>query len=64
VPQTSIKNRADSKDGLIDSTEGPGDPVGRARRRIRLGYYDRAEVRRTLATLILHRAAQKSLHSR
>ncbi|HEU4765547.1 MAG TPA: hypothetical protein VFT93_07855 [Candidatus Eisenbacteria bacterium] len=35
--------------------------VERARRRIREGYYDRAEVRRTLATLILHRAARKTL---
>ena len=63
MPQTSIKHRAASKTGLIDFAEGPGDAVGRARRRIRQGYYDRPEVRRTLASLILHRAAQKTLRS-
>ena len=60
MPQTSIKRRSESKDDLLE-TAGEATPVERARRRIRQGYYDRPEVRRTLATLILHRAAQKDL---
>ncbi|MGE5178622.1 MAG: hypothetical protein ACM3PF_05970 [Bacteroidota bacterium] len=49
---------------MKDDLENPEPPRGRieqARRRIRQGYYDRPEVRRTLATLILHRAVRKSL---
>lgn len=60
MPQTSTKRRIESRDELL----GPDDSenaVERARRRIRDGYYDRPEVRRTLATLILHRAAQNRL---
>lgn len=60
MPQTSIKRRSESKDDLLETADA-STPVERARRRIRLGYYDRPEVRRTLATLILHRAAQKDL---
>lgn len=60
MPQTSIKRRSESKDDLLETADA-ATPVERARRRIRLGYYDRPEVRRTLATLILHRAAQKDL---
>jgi hypothetical protein len=61
VPQTSIKHRAESREALVDAPDAPGGPIQRARRRIRAGYYDRPEVRRTLATLILHRAAQRTL---
>jgi len=61
VPQTSIKHRAESRAALADAPETPGGSVERARLRIRQGYYDRPEVRRTLATLILHRAAQRTL---
>lgn len=60
MPQTSTKRRTESKDDLLETADA-GTPVERARRRIRQGYYDRPEVRRTLATLILHRAAQKNL---
>lgn len=60
MPQTSTKRRSESKSDLLDS-ESTETPVERARRRIRQGYYDRPEVRRTLATLILHRAARKNL---
>jgi hypothetical protein len=60
VPQTSTKRRSESKSDLLES-EIVESPVERARRRIREGYYDRAEVRRTLATLILHRAVRKNL---
>lgn len=60
MPQTSTKRRSESKIGLLES-ETAESTVERARRRIREGYYDRAEVRRTLATLILHRAARRNL---
>jgi hypothetical protein len=60
VPQTSTKRRSESKIDLFES-ETAESTVERARRRIREGYYDRAEVRRTLATLILHRAARRNL---
>jgi len=63
VPQTSTKRRSESpssKDELLESA-GSAGTVERARRRIRQGYYDRPEVRRTLATLILHRAARNDL---
>jgi hypothetical protein len=46
---------------VIESAEPPRGRIQLARRRIRQGYYDRPEVRRTLATLILHRAVRKSL---
>lgn len=58
MPQTSTKRRSESKDELLDRDD---TTVERARRRIRQGYYDRPEVRRTLATLILHRAARNTL---
>jgi hypothetical protein len=64
VPQTSTKRRSESKDDLLDRDETAGGSVERARRRIRQGYYDRPEVRRTLATLILHRAARNTLASK
>lgn len=60
MPQTSTKRRSESKSDLLES-ETVESTVERARRRIREGYYDRAEVRRTLATLILHRAARNTL---
>lgn len=60
MPQTSTKGRADVKDDL-ESLEAPRGRIEQARRRIRQGYYDRPEVRRTLATLILHRAVRKNL---
>ncbi|HET7497024.1 MAG TPA: hypothetical protein VFM00_01875 [Candidatus Eisenbacteria bacterium] len=60
MPQTSTKRRSESKSDLLES-ETVESTLERARRRIREGYYDRAEVRRTLATLILHRAARKTL---
>lgn len=58
--RTSTKRRADVKDDL-ENAEPPRGRIEQARRRIRQGYYDRPEVRRTLATLILHRAVRKSL---
>jgi hypothetical protein len=60
VLRTSTKRRPDVKDD-IESAEPPSGRVELARRRIRQGYYDRPEVRRTLATLILHRAVRNSL---
>lgn len=63
MPQTSTKRRSESKEDLLDGAD-VATPIERARRRIRQGYYDRPEVRRTLATLILHRAAQKSLNEK
>ncbi len=61
MPQTSIKRRSDSRASLLDASEEKRATVERARRRISQHYYDRPEVRRTLATLILHRAARKTL---
>jgi hypothetical protein len=46
---------------LLDADDSKGASVERARRRVSQHYYDRPEVRRTLATLILHRAARKTL---
>ena len=63
MPQTSTRRRTESKQELLEA-EGPGGAVERARRRIRQGYYDRPEVRRTLASLILRRAAAKTLAAR
>lgn len=60
MPQTSTKRRSESKEELVDH-EKDVTPVERARRRIRQGYYDRPEVRRTLAALILRRAAANKL---
>ena len=60
----STKRRAESKEALTDAHEEPGASLEQVRRRISQGYYDRPEVRRVLATLILRRAAQKNLSSR
>ena len=62
MPQTSTKRRAEPKDDLLVAEE-TGSAVERARRRIAQGYYNRPEVRRTLASLILHRAAQNTLRT-
>jgi hypothetical protein len=60
----SIKRRAESRDALTEPHEESGTPVERVRRRIQERYYDRPEVRRILAALILRRAAQKNLSAR
>jgi hypothetical protein len=60
VHQTSTKRRV-SRSSLLDADDSKGASVERARRRVSQHYYDRPEVRRTLATLILHRAARKTL---
>jgi hypothetical protein len=60
----STKRRAESKEALTDAHDQPRATVEQVRRRIQQGYYDRPEVRRILATLILRRAAQKGLLSR
>jgi hypothetical protein len=64
VPPMSIKRRAESKDALTEAHDESGKSVEQVRRRIQQGYYDRPEVRRILAALILRRAAQKTLSSR
>jgi hypothetical protein len=60
----SIKRRAESKDALTEAHDESGKSVEQVRRRIQQGYYDRPEVRRVLATLILRLAARKSLSAR
>lgn len=59
MPPTSIKHAAPAD--LATSRAGHSDSVDRARRRLREGHYDRPEVRRILAALILRRAARRSL---
>jgi hypothetical protein len=59
VPPTSTKRRAESRAALAE--DAPGSPLDRVRRRIQQGYYDRPEVRRILATLILRRAVRNDL---
>lgn len=64
MPPMSIKRRADSRDALTEAPDESGKSVEQVRRRIQAGYYDRPEVRRILATLILRRAARKNLSAR
>ena len=49
---------------MTEAHDESGKSVERVRRRIQQGYYDRPEVRRILATLILRRAARKNLSAR
>lgn len=59
MPHTSTKHPAASTAVVSDSHESSNDVVvNRARKRIRDGYYDRPEIRRTLAALILRRAVR------
>ena len=58
MPHTSTKHRVEPRVALAEEVDATESAVLRARRRIRERYYDRPEVRRTLATLILRRAAQ------
>jgi hypothetical protein len=65
----STKRRAESRAAsraasLLEPHDEGGASVERVRRRIQQGYYDRPEVRRVLATLILRRAARKALSPR
>jgi hypothetical protein len=60
----SIKRRAESRDALTETPDESGKSVEQVRRRIQQGYYDRPEVRRILAALILRRAARKNLSAR
>ena len=62
MPHTSTKNPA-ANAAVHDALEAPtAVAVSRARKRIRDGYYDRPEVRRTLAALILRHAVRNRLH--
>jgi len=62
VPHTSTKHPAASAAAVSDSHESSNDvAVNRARKRIRDGYYDRPEIRRTLAALILRHAVRNRL---
>ena len=62
MPHTSTKNPAASAAVVSDSHESATTVVvNRARKRIRDGYYDRPEIRRTLAALILRHAVRKRL---
>jgi hypothetical protein len=62
VPHTSTKN------SVATAVRAPESPaaivVDRARKRIRDGYYDRPEVRRTIASLILRHAVRNRLTER
>ena len=60
----SIKRRSESKEALTETHDEPGASLEQVRRRISQGYYDRPEVRRVLATLLLRRAARKNLSAR
>ena len=60
----STKRRAESRDALTESHEESNASVEQVRRRIQQGYYDRPEVRRIIATLILRRSAKKNPSSR
>jgi hypothetical protein len=63
VPHTSTKNPTAT--AVRDSAEyAETIAVNRARKRIRDGYYDRPEVRRTLAALILRHAVRNRLTER
>ena len=63
MPHISTKNPVGSASVVQDAPRSASDiAVDRARKRIRDGYYDRPEVRRTLAALILRHAVRKRLH--
>ena len=64
MPHTSTKNPVAS--AAVQESHDPqmAVAVSRARKRIRDGYYDRPEVRRTLAALILRHAVKNRLHER
>ncbi len=62
MPHTSTKNPPAAAQTVQDSHEfATAIAVTRARKRIREGYYDRPEVRRTLAALILRQAVRNGL---
>lgn len=62
MPHTSIKNPAAT---AVREAESPAAiAVDRARKRIRDGYYDRPEIRRTIAALILRHAVRNRLTER
>lgn len=62
MPHTSTKNPPAAAHTVQDSHEfATAIAVTRARKRIREGYYDRPEVRRTLAALILRQAVRNGL---
>ena len=62
MPHTSTKNPAAT---AVREAESPATiAVDRARKRIRDGYYDRPEVRRTLVALILRHAVRNRLAER
>lgn len=63
MPHTSTKNPTGSASVVQDAPRSASAiAVDRARKRIHDGYYDRPEVRRTLAALILRHAVRKRLH--
>ena len=62
MPHTSTKNPAGSASVVQEAPSASAIAVDRARKRIRDGYYDRPEIRRTLAALILRHAVRKRLH--
>lgn len=64
MPHTSTKNPA-ANAAVQDAHDSQAAvAVSRARKRVRDGYYDRPEVRRTLAALILRHAVKNRLHER
>ena len=64
MPHTSTKNPHATAHAVQDSLEfATAIAVTRARKRIREGYYDRPEVRRTLAALILRHAVRNGLNA-
>ena len=65
MPHTSTKNPPATAHTALDSAEfATAIAVTRARKRIREGYYDRPEVRRTLAALILRQAVRNGLNAK
>jgi hypothetical protein len=60
VPQTSTRPEAEQATAGPDAAAVPS--VARARRRIDEHYYDRPEVRRTLAGLLLRRMLRPALN--
>ncbi|HEX7077814.1 MAG TPA: hypothetical protein VF363_05290 [Candidatus Eisenbacteria bacterium] len=58
MPPTSTKQTATA---VAESRGTRDDAIARARRRVQEGHYDRPEVRRIIAALILRRAARRAL---
>jgi hypothetical protein len=62
VPHTSTKHPTEAPPAVSGTLQASASvAVERARQRVREGYYDRPEVRRTLAALLLRRAARGEL---